>query len=88
MSGLLCASAPSVIVLHMQKSAPAALGAKLRHIRTDLYMTIDALSKTSGVSVRTIIDIEQGRANPRLSAIEALAAALDVPVVDLIAAEA
>lgn len=56
----------------------------LRRIRTDRQVTIEALSQVSGVSVRTIKYIESGDANPRLSIVQSLAAALECTPADLL----
>lgn len=56
----------------------------LRRIRTDRQVTIEGLSRTSGVSVRTIKYLESGDANPRLNIITALASALNCTVAELL----
>lgn len=56
----------------------------LRRIRADRQVTIEGLSRTSGVSARTIKYIESGDANPRLSIIESLAAALNCTAAELL----
>lgn len=79
------ATACGVILATVQELANADLvAANLRRIRGVKSLTVEALARESGVSVRTIAYIESGDGNPRLSILDALAGALDVPVVDLL----
>lgn len=76
-----------LILALVQELADAnPVASNLRRLRTAQEVTIETLARTSGVSVRTIKYIESGEGNPRLSIIEALAAALSVPVTDLLSA--
>lgn len=57
------------------------LGANIRHIRTaEAGLTIEALATAAGVSISLISQIERGRAEPSLSTLRRIGAALDVPV--------
>ena len=58
--------------------------AKLRHERK---LTTKELARLSGVSFRTIEQIEAKRANPAISTLCKLADALDVPLTDLFSYE-
>jgi transcriptional regulator with XRE-family HTH domain len=52
------------------------VGRRARRIRTDKHLTLDELSKLSGVSRRTIISLEAGEANVSLGILDKLARAL------------
>lgn len=53
-----------------------SMGAQIRARRTDLGLTLAQVAEASGLSVGHVSKIEQGRGNPRLSSLEALAGAL------------
>ncbi|WP_433383819.1 helix-turn-helix domain-containing protein [Actinoplanes sp. CA-142083] len=52
------------------------LGARLRHLRVASGRTIAAVAADAGLSVPYIANLENGRGNPTLSAVNRLAAAL------------
>lgn len=52
-------------------------GDYIRKCRKRMGKTQEALAESSGISLRSIINMEQGKGNPRLSTIFALARALD-----------
>jgi transcriptional regulator with XRE-family HTH domain/tetratricopeptide (TPR) repeat protein len=63
--------------------APESLGRVLRDLRLAADLTLEALSERSGLSDRTISDIERGvSAGPQRRTIEALARALELSVAD------
>ena len=51
----------------------------LREIRRTAFMSIADLAERSGVSTKTIVEIELGRSLPRFRTIKKLSAALGVP---------
>ncbi|WP_425955162.1 helix-turn-helix domain-containing protein [Xylanimonas sp. McL0601] len=64
------------------------LGRRVRHLRTRRGLTLDALGAAVGCGPSLLSLIENGRREPRLSLLRALAEALDVSVGDLLAEEA
>lgn len=60
------------------------LGRNCRERRKALHMSQAELSERSGVAVSHLSNIEQGRGNPTLEVMEAIANALDCSVVDLL----
>ncbi len=61
-----------------------ALGQRLRAARLDRTWTLDELAAASGVSRRMIVTIEAGRANATLGTLVRLAAAVQVPLAELV----
>ncbi|MER7756429.1 helix-turn-helix transcriptional regulator [Kitasatospora sp. NPDC097643] len=57
----------------------ASLGALLRSIRLDRGMTQEALGEASGLSVRSIRDLEQGVSCPRVSTLRLLTQTWNLP---------
>lgn len=69
-----------------QEAAIAALVAeRIGSLRREKKLSFDALSQLAGVSKGTLVQIEQQRANPSISTLCRLAAALEVSVADLVA---
>src|SRR4051794_28965270 len=66
--------------------ARAAVAANLRRLRVAARTSLSELSRTTGVGKATLSAIENGRGNPTVETLAALAAALGVPVVDLLEA--
>ena len=64
-----------------------SLGQRLRARRATLGLTLRALAERSGLSERYLVLAEQGQANLSLEKLDALAAALDVPVGLLVSTE-
>lgn len=64
------------------------LGRRIRHFRTAGGLTLTALAERIGVSPSALSLIENGHREPRLSQLSALAAALRVPVAELMRREA
>lgn len=69
----------------MPKSAYSDIAVRLRAARHEREWTIEQLSTQSGVSARSIVEFESGRALPRLDTLGKLADALGHPVVDFLA---
>ncbi|MCV2864601.1 helix-turn-helix domain-containing protein [Albidovulum sediminicola] len=59
----------------------SAVGTSVSRLRAHASITLRELGKKSGVSPAMISRIENGQVSPSLSTLEALAAALDVPVI-------
>lgn len=62
----------------------ARLGAKLRRLREQKGLTLNELSRRSGVSLAHISEIERGRSTASLKTLEKLAAALEVSTSSLL----
>lgn len=60
------------------------LGIKVANIRHEKGWSIDRLAEESGVGRRTIINLEGAIKTPRIDTLFAVAAALDVPLTDLV----
>ena len=65
----------------------ATLGHRIRHFRTRRGMTLDELGAAAGVAASQLSLIENGKREPRISLLSALAAALGVQPADLLSAE-
>jgi transcriptional regulator with XRE-family HTH domain len=61
------------------------MAARVRAERARRRWTLDELARRSAVSRRLLVQIEHGEANPSLSTLLKLAAALDVTLTDLVA---
>src|SRR3954451_15523920 len=61
-----------------------ALAANLRRLRIAARTSLSELARATGVGKATLSAIENGRGNPTVETLAALAAALGVPVVDLL----
>ncbi|HEU5222537.1 MAG TPA: helix-turn-helix domain-containing protein [Candidatus Lumbricidophila sp.] len=66
----------------------ATLGQRLRHFRTQRGLTLDQLGALVGLAGSQLSLIENGRREPRLSTLDELAKALEVPLTELLAREA
>src|SRR3954465_6593050 len=66
----------------------AALAANLRRLRIAARTSLSELARATGVGKATLSAIENGNGNPTVETLAALAAALGVPVVDLLAVAA
>ena len=62
------------------------VGTNLRRLRTDQGQSLSDLARSSGVAKATLSALEGGRGNPTLETLSALAAALEIPMGDLITA--
>ena len=63
----------------------AAVASRISALRKAQGFTFDALARRAGVSKGTLVQIEQERANPSISTLCRLAAALGASVADLVA---
>jgi transcriptional regulator with XRE-family HTH domain len=57
-----------------------ALGAQVKHLRQATNLTIAKAAQAAGVSVAMLSKIENGQTSPSLATLQALAAALNVPM--------
>jgi transcriptional regulator with XRE-family HTH domain len=64
------------------------VGARLKHLRQARKLTQEQLAEAAGLSYKFVGEIERGVGNPTLTTLEALAAALQVSVLDLLADDA
>src|SRR3954447_11570700 len=62
------------------------VGTNLRRLRTERSLSLSDLGRSSGVAKATLSALEGGRGNPTLETLSALAAALEIPMGDLITA--
>src|SRR3954447_12546857 len=65
-------------------AAQAALAGNLRRLRVAARVSLSELARATGVGKATLSAIENGRGNPTVETLAALADALGVPVVDLL----
>ncbi|WP_402462277.1 helix-turn-helix domain-containing protein [Isoptericola aurantiacus] len=63
------------------------LGRRIRHARTTRGLTLEALGRAVDAAPSLLSLVENGRREPRLSLLRALAGALEVQLADLLAAE-
>ncbi|HEY8718411.1 helix-turn-helix domain-containing protein [Pengzhenrongella sp.] len=63
------------------------LGRRIRHLRTAAGMTLDDLGLAIGRAASQVSMLENGRREPGLSMLHSVAAALGVPLTDLLASE-
>jgi transcriptional regulator with XRE-family HTH domain len=61
-----------------------AVGDRIREVRLWHNLTQEALGERAGMDRQAINRIEQGHASPRLDTLIRLAAALDVPLAELV----
>jgi transcriptional regulator with XRE-family HTH domain len=67
----------------LKQPISASLGAKLRHRRKLLGLTLSAVAKAAGCSESMVSKIETDRVNPSLTMLRRLTAALDINVAKL-----
>jgi transcriptional regulator with XRE-family HTH domain len=60
------------------------VGTNLRRLRAEKAQSLSELARSSGVAKATLSALEGGRGNPTLETLSALAAALQIPMGDLI----
>tara|TARA_B100000519_G_scaffold40297_3_gene30091 strand:+ start:11590 stop:13020 length:1431 start_codon:yes stop_codon:yes gene_type:complete len=65
----------------------ATLGQRMRHFRTEAGLTLDQLGAAVGVAASQLSLMENGRREPRLSLLSAVADELGIPVATLLEAE-
>ncbi len=63
------------------------VGRRVRHFRTTRGLTLAALGEQTGTTASHLSLVENGRREPRLSLLQALAGALSVPLAELLSAE-
>src|SRR5690606_17595077 len=66
----------------------AILGQRIRHFRGERGLTLDQLGEAVGLAGSQLSLIENGKREPKLSTLDALALALDVGLPELLAREA
>ena len=74
----------------MADAGPAigkGLGVRLRAHRTALGLTLAQVAEQAGLSLPYVSNLERGRGNPTLDALRALAAALQLPLTELLGGE-
>ncbi|MBQ0990714.1 helix-turn-helix transcriptional regulator [Micromonospora sp. H61] len=64
----------------------AALGHAVANARYAAGLTLDGLAERSGISRRMLTEVEQGRINPSIGVLHAIAHAVDVPLGELASA--
>ena len=62
----------------------ATLGQRMRHFRTQAGLTLDQLGSEVGIAASQLSLMENGRREPRLSTLAAIAEKLGIPVADLL----
>jgi len=62
----------------------AAVGARVRALRSDRGLSLSALARTAGIGKASLSELEQGRRNPTLATLYAVAGPLGVPLVALL----
>lgn len=68
-----------------QNSLEKSIGEAIKQCRTSHGLTLAALSERSGISGTMISKIERGRVSASLSTLDALAAAIGIPIANLFA---
>ena len=66
----------------------ATLGHRIRHYRGERGLTLDQLGDEVGLAGSQLSLIENGKREPKLSTLDALASALEVDMADLLSREA
>lgn len=69
-----------------ERTLERALGGQVRTLRHRLGLTVQDLANAAGISTGMLSKIENGQISPSLSTLQALAAALNVPLTTLFAA--
>lgn len=70
----------------MTETGPPPLGPHLQGLRKERGLTLDDLSRTSGISRSMLSQIERGQANPTVATVWALSKALRIEVIELLGA--
>lgn len=68
-------------------SSSETIGQRLRARRVELGLTLAQAAERAGLSLQYVSNLERGRGNPTLDALNALARALDVPIASLLGEE-
>jgi XRE family transcriptional regulator, fatty acid utilization regulator len=80
--------APTPTPLPVGEVDTLLLGRRIRHLRTAAGMTLDELGAAVGRAASQVSMLENGHREPKLSLLHAVAAALGVPLAELLAGEA
>ena len=67
-----------------RSALPKVLAANLRRLRIARHLSLSELARATSMSKATLSGIENGRGNPTVETLAALAAALRVPVLELL----
>ncbi len=71
---------PHKVREHQEKNLETAIGREVREFRRSRKMTVADLAASTGLSVGMLSKIENGMTSPSLTTLQALSAALSVPV--------
>jgi transcriptional regulator with XRE-family HTH domain len=63
----------------------SSLAVRVRELRGEQNLSLDALAQRAGLSKGTVVSLEQGKANPSIGVLCRLAAAFSLSVTDLLA---
>lgn len=74
--------------MHPQEGADVALGSRIRDSREAAGLSREVLAVRAGISVSTLLRIENGLLDPRVSVLDALAREMGVTSVSLLAGPA
>jgi transcriptional regulator with XRE-family HTH domain len=77
------AKANNVVELQSFDETTSAFGAVIKRLRLERGLSLEALSKTAGISIGALSQIERGQGNPSLRTLTALRFALGADVDDL-----
>lgn len=69
--------------MRRSRNPQPALGTAIRELRSKRGITQEAVAQSAGITVAHLSGIERGQANPSWGAVEAIAEALDVSVVEV-----
>lgn len=85
MTGTLTMSPDRDDIARQEAALSAVVAQRIGALRKGLALSFDGLAQRAGLSKGTLVQIEQGGANPSISTLCRLAAALGVSVSDLVA---
>lgn len=68
----------------MSEPTAAAVGARVAALRAERDLSLSALARAAGIGKASLSELEQGRRNPTLATLYALAGPLGVPLVALL----
>ena len=78
---------PELTAVAPESNDLLTLGRRIRHFRSQRRMTLDQLGAAVGATASQLSLVENGRREPRVTLLQAIAAALGVPTAALLAAE-
>ncbi|MCI4186299.1 XRE family transcriptional regulator [Dickeya dianthicola] len=70
---------------HEAETTSINIGKKIKQLRMTRNISLNELSRLSGVSKAALSKLESGNSNPRVDTLDAIASALRVPLSDLLA---